>query len=275
MPSFTSTVQRRPNELVDVLRTDFQHRNEPNFAWKSAVSCTLGLAGLVGSWPMSVIRLDADADRVRDVSGAAYHLTRNGNPRLTGDDLRFFIDLDGTGDYLDRVAGAASWASILGTDAHIGATLRGLTMGCWVKFDATPVADDYIMAKMTAAAENYSYWLVGHNTGVLRGGVSVDGTAQATQTHSTTIDTDWHFAAMRFVPSTTVDIWWDDEMESNAAAIPASIFDGTADFTIGSRDAGDSEMAGRVSLAWLCQCALPDAVLFSLWHQQRAMFGRG
>jgi hypothetical protein len=272
-----TTIQERNSELVNLLLPDFQMRNEPNFAWKSAVSSCLAIPSLVACWPMSAIRRDSATDEIRDMAGGGYHLTAHNVPQSGYDDLTCFEWFNGTNQWLSRAdGGAANWADITGTETKVFAAGRGLTMGIWVYFMNAAGANAMIIGKWEAVGSNdRSYRIMRQATGVIRAIVSVDGTA------ATVIDSaaapainTWTFLAMRFVPSTTLDVYVNTEKTTLAAAVPASIFDGIADFTIASYHNGLGQwMNGRVSLAWLSMSWLSDSIIDALFQQQRAAFG--
>lgn len=269
--------QTRPGELVDILRTDFQHRNEPNFAWKSAVSSTSVIPGLVASWPMSVVRLDSATDRVRDVAGGGYHLTDTNGVLFGSDNLAPYAYFLGTNEYLIRTAGAASWASIIGTESHIRATAQGLALGGWFYF--TDVTQHSAMiAKWDTTAPNqrgYLLWLNGV-TSQLEFRVSTDGTLVGStiviNVGAITVSTWYHVMGIFDNDANTISIVVNGV--STSAAFAGTIFDCTADVTLGAAEAGTAYfMEGIESLCWLSQMGIPSWIQFSLWHQQRAMFG--
>jgi len=85
---------------------------------------------------------------------------------------------------------------------------------------------------------------------------------------------EWHFFAGRFTPSTEVKLYWNENTFTNVAAIPATIYDGTASFTVGASATPANYMDGRASMCWLCACALSDALVNHVYQQSRAMFNR-
>lgn len=274
--------QERNSELVNLLLPDFQARNEPNFAWKSAVSSCLAIPSLIAFWPMSAIRLDSATDEIRDLSGGGYHLTAHNAPKSGHDitatgSLMPFEWFNGTTQWIDRAdGGAANWADITGTQTKVSAATRGLTMGCWSYFIAAAGNDEALLTKWEALFLNQrAYRFMRHSTGPIRAIVSVDGTA-ATIINSVTqpVALTWYFTAMRFVPSTTLDVYVNTEKTTLAAGVPASIFDSSADFTIGAFHNGLGHwLNGRVSLAWLSAAWLSDSIISALFQQQRAAFG--
>lgn len=276
MSGFTGIRQRRPAELVDVLRTDFQHRNEPNFAWKSACSAFLALPGLIGFWPMSPVRLDSTTSQCRDLSGMDRNLTNNNTVTFGYDDLAPYANfVAASTQYLNKAdGGAGNWADVIGTESHIIAAQRGLTLGGWFYFDSDTGSNQNLLTKRGADG-NLSYYLRRSAAGVAQLSISPDGTAANTITGSgaSPADSAWYFIAGRFDPSTTIDVWVNDNQTTTAAGVPASIFDSTADFVIGATGVPSEYLDGRASMCFLCSAALSDAIINQLYQWTRAMFG--
>lgn len=271
-------IQVRNDELVDLLSPDFQARDEPNFAWKSACSAFLALPGLRGFWPMSSVGYLA-ADRARDLSAQGNHLTSNG-----AGDIRFGFNnlapraqfLSASSRYLSRAdGGAGNWADIIGNETYIHTPQRGLTIGGWFYFNAAATGIETMMAKRTTVvAAQVSYELRRNANGTVSFEVSTDGTALVTVTSTETIGaTTWAFVTGRFVPSTELSVTINNVEAENLAGIPATIFDSTTQFTIGARGDPTQYMDGWASMCFLCASALSDALAGTLWHQTRAMFG--
>ena len=269
-------IQVLNTEQVGLLESHFQPRNESNFAWKSAVSATQALPGLIGSWPMSVIRLDAAADRVRDVAGGGYHLTWNGGLQAWNDNLVPMVWFDGATGYLSRVAGAASWASVRGNEAHVAAGIQGLTVGGWFNTDTIAAGTPVFMSKYTAGG-NQRTFLLRRNAAAAEMHVSANGAAVLGPATLNVTASTWYFIVGRWVPDATnslIKLWVNDNTDEVNIGAAVTLFDSTADFLIGASDAGTSALLdGRASLCFLCSCALEDAIVFSLFQQQRSMFG--
>ncbi len=269
-------MQKRNPELVDILRTDFQHRNEPNFAWKSAVSAFLAIPGLIGFWPMSALRRDSNTDRVRDLAGGAYHLTANNTPSFGYTNLIPWGSFNGTNHYLSRVdGGAADWGDVTGTETYIESTQRGMTLGGWLRVDSHDSDWEFLIGKSGNAAGTRGYFIDNGNAPnyVARFAVSVDGTAETILPMEQLTVGAWEFVVVRFDPSVALDGWISGTTYNLGAAIPASIFDNAQDFTIAAR-AGPLHYCDMASsLCFLSACMVSDAIIFSLFEQTRAMFG--
>ena len=277
---FSSAVQRRPDELIDILTADFQRRYEPNFAWKSAVSQFLAIPALVGFWPMSAARVDNAIDRARDMAGGAYHLVDNNGVRFGFDDLAPYAEFLGTNEYLSRAdGGIADWADITGVETYVVPKQGGLTGGGWFYLDTLAQGNHkgFIGKYNDAAVDQRSYLLLFNDTTdvptfiVSRLGTNatitaIDGPVLSAST--------WYFIVGRFTPGADVEIFVNGTWYS-AGAGPASIFDSEADFNIGSYSNGMAIhcLDGRASLCFLSAAAVSNAIVGQLWQQSRAMYG--
>lgn len=268
--------QKRNDELVGILKADFQARYEPNFAWKSAVSSFLALPGLRAAWPMSSVAYVQP--ECLDVSGNANHLQAAaalGNVTFGYDTTPSLVPVavfgGGANQYLFRAdGGAASWADILGTETYIQAAQRGLTLGGWFWIDnyATLM---FLMAKDNNAGfrpytlfSNAATQVITFRAGTGAAISAVNSAAQSART--------WLFIVGRFVPSTTLDIYVNNTKTSNPTAI-AALLDGADNFTIGEASGGGAwPFTGRAAMCFLCAAALSDSIITSLFHQTRAMF---
>lgn len=273
-------VQVINTEQVGLLESHFQPRYDSAFAWKSAVSAFQAIPGLIAFWPMSALRRDSNVDEVRDLAGGAYHLTSNNIPKFGYENLVPYGWFNGTTQYLSRAdGGAADWADVLGTETKIIAAQRGLTIGGWFWIDASTAANQNLMAKTTGvgAARSYLMWYddattVPNFTICLGAGASTSVVGTAGTTGTVDFNT-WYFWCGRFDPSTELKIWLNENTNTNVVAIPASINDTGAPFTIGANGVPALYLDGRASLCFLSMNAVSDAIIFSLFQQTRAMFG--
>lgn len=256
------TVQIRNAEMVDLLKADFQHRNEPNFAWRAACSMFMALPGLRGFWPMSAFNSLA---ATWDLSGNGRQLTYNGNPTYNAYDLAPYIDLDGTGDYLDRADEAG--LDIIGNEAYVAAAIQGLTLGGWFWRDVARAQG--MIGKFGVGTDAYRIYNNGGNTirfdffdaGVV--GRTVDGTSAGTGL--------WEFIVGRFEPNNDeLNITINGTETSAAVPVGTTIRNGTAPFGVGNIIT--NPLDGRASLCFLCVSSLPDVTLFSLYEQTRRLF---
>lgn len=263
-------IQTRNDEMVSLLSADFQPRYEPNFAWKSACSSFLVLLGLRGFWPFSSFNESGNA---YDLSGQGRTLTMQNDPAYNYYNLAPYVDLDGSNDWFDRTDEVG--LDISGTEIFVTGTVQGLTIGGWFWTDTLGVTKGFA-AKWNDSGVNqraYLLYLQG-STNTARFAVSTDGTAIAAVTGASISASNWYFIVGRFTTSTDVEIFVNGTWYSLGSG-PATVFDSNADLNIGAYNNGQAStrLNGRASLCFLCAAALPDAVVGSLWHQTRAMFG--
>ena len=270
MSGYGSVVQQRNPEMVDILRTDFQHRNEPNFAWKSAVSSVLALPGLRAFYPMSAV---GGAGEAQDLSSLGRHMTRNGDVDFYYDDLVPFANYNGTTGTHSVVDNADH--DITGSEVYVQVGHQGLTMGLWVRTNNLQAGSPHFFAKYSGAAAQRSYSIY-HTAGTVTFrvydavnvpfDVSLAGYAA---------DSAWYFIWGRFEASGDLTVAINNVTNVNIGAGPAALFSSTADLTIGGRSGGTVFTAVDVSLAWLSCQMLSDSILSALWEQQRSMFNKG
>ena len=231
------------------------------------ISPFLALPGLRLFVPMSSSDSAGDAT---DLSGLAHHLTYNGNPTYNVDGLAPYIDLDGTGDFLSHADHADF--DVLGTETTIDAGIRGLLIGGWFWFDAFAVNDGLITKSDGATVAGSSYQLV-QNVGntlsfTVFAGAAVGVTSAALSTAA------WYFVVGRYIPSTTVDLFINNVLVSNAVAVPAAINNTGAPLNIGAVNNNVAFcLDGRVSRGFLCAAAHSDATIAALFQQTRGAYG--
>lgn len=262
-------IQQRNSELADLLSSEFQPRNEANFAWKSAASVPLMFTGLRGFWPMSAVGTNGEAI---DLSGLGVNLGRNGDPDFQYVNLIPLCNYNGTTDYHSIADNAAH--DITGAEVYVGTTFRGLVLGGWVYFDGAAAGTEAVVSKWNAGANQRAYRIIRTAAGTIQAQVSTDGTAVTTVTSAGTVGAGiWTHLVLRFIPSTELSIFINNEETLLAAAIPASIFNSSADFVIAGVHGGAALLDGRVHGVALGASALSDAIIFSWFEQTRAMFG--
>lgn len=234
-----------------------------------AIGPFLALPGLVGFWPMSSVQ--RSTGNVYDLSGQARTLTYNGNPTFNYTSKGMpYIALDGVGDYLSRTD--ETDLDVLGTETIFAAATRGLTMGGWFySTGANPI--EYVMAKWLTTGNQMSY-RINRAGGKWFGSITTDGSTIKAVTGGDSTANQWYGLIMRFVPSTTLDLWCNGTKYTQAVGIPASIFNSTAQLLIGRDEGGTYPLfTGRSTLNFLCASALPDSLIGSLFEQMRGFFG--
>ena len=239
------------------------------------ISPFLALPLLRGFWPMSSTW---NAGGSVDLSVQGRSLTYNGNPTYNCDGLVPYIDLDGTGDFLNRADEPA--LDILGTEAWVAAAAQGLTIGCWTQTSVAATAQS-IFGKWNTVGDNRSYELVTTAADRFQFQITNLGTLADVDAITDSVDYDvdeWYFIVGRFEPNAAggaaiyIDV--NGRTTTLAAGIPASLFNSNADLVIGASDNGAADLyTGYVSLAFLCASCLSIDISNSLFQQTRGAFG--
>lgn len=207
----------------------------------------------------------------QDQSGHGHHLSYVGNPLYGYTGVAPYIQLDGTGDYLNRAD--ESDLDITGSESYVATTARGLTMGGWFRFDNAATAIENALAKWGAAGQR-SYRLIRNASGFAQAFISTDGTATVDVEGDTEIAAEtWTFLVMRYDPSTELAVFLNGIKTAETTSIPATLHGSTAALRVGGNSSGTELLTGRASFCFLCACALPDATVGKLYTASRALFG--
>jgi hypothetical protein len=258
---------------------DYQKRQEPNLAWKSAVSTITALPALRAFWPLSSAEYTA-AGQARDLGAGNYGLTNNnavtfGSGGAVDDNLVFWADFNGTTQFLSRAdGGAANWADIRGNEAWVRNTQRGLTMGGWFKFDSVAGAGvQRFMSKDDGVVRAYSMYLREPTSDIRFEYFTGAAVQTITSAWSILADT-WYYIVGRFHASTEHNIIINATINT-AGHANATIDDGTGAFEIGRWQGGGGSQyfGGQASLCYLCAAALPWVAIWSVFEQTKTMFG--
>lgn len=262
------------SELKTLDASRFRRLNNPVHAWGDVSNMVLSLPGLVGYWPGAV---DGGTPLLLDVSKNGLHLTRNGSAVVSLTESTPFVPylkLGGTGEYFSHADDAR--LDILGTEAIVASSSRGLTVAAWVYLnDIDSSLDQGIIAKWVSSGQS-SYLLGAYEAirsvafSVSNDGTTVDAVAN---TDFNTLEGDvWFFLAGRFDPSTSISVWWNSVSVTVNSGIPASIFQSTSNFTIGEVDGVSTD--GRIALPWICASALPDVTIEAYYQMTAPLFAK-
>lgn len=255
-------LQKRPTELIGLLRSEYKGLFNPASAWGDIASTYQLLDGLAGFWPLTS----------RDENGAVMDLSEQ-NRTLTNANAVPFAH-DGLRTYA-TLASASSQVLFRTDEAGLDIT-GGLTIGCWLYVNTLQTSG--IMGKWNTTGDQRSYLLELTAT-ALRFQISLSGTAASVVTVTSTVAPatgQWYFICGRFRPGSEMVIWVNATKTINTTAIPASAFSSTADFVIGSHSGGNY-LSGRVALPFLCRAALydvngTDAMVNTLYSLSRPLF---
>lgn len=234
-----------------------------NFIPSDLISPFLSLPALRGFWATSV---DSNGDWF-DLSGLGKTLTYQGVANFSYTDLFSCWYYGGAGRH-NR--GDEADLDIIGTEAYISGTQRGLTFGGW--FQPTAAAGSHLIGK--ADDTNGPYFLYGTaGTSLLfRVRNAADAANFDVSIAPFAINT-WHFVAARYTPSTELKVWDGAATNTNVAGIPASLLNGNDAFSIGAAGGGATPYTGSAGFCFLCVCAVSDAKIESVFQQTRGAFG--
>jgi hypothetical protein len=269
--------QKFTQQDIDQLSAWLQRRYEAQFAFRSSLSMFANSGIVRGAWPMSQVAYTNP--QALDATSNGLHLTNNNGAQFGYDGLVPYVEFNGSTQYLSHVDGGVLRAfDIIGNESYVKSAQRGLTLGGWFWIDQSTGANQNLMAKTTGVGAARSYFISYVNATALpnftiaSGAVStqVDGTAGTTGTVSFNT---WFFWCGRFIPSTSLTIFLNGKSNTNAAAIPATINDSTAPFTIGANGIPGVYHDGRASMYFLCAGQLSDAFIGTLFEQTKAMYG--
>jgi hypothetical protein len=253
------TVQKENEEHADLLAARFQNRAEPNFAAANVTSTFQLLQNLRGFWPFSSL---TDTWAAADLSGQGRTLTNTGPcPSVM---LGLLPTLTFTGaTYLSR-------ADEAGLDITGGLSVCG-----WFK-PTNLAAQVDLITKWTNAGNQAAYALsitaTGRpmfaicNTGVPGAAVLIQGTAGDISINN------WYFIGGRFIPNTEVTVFINLTKYTNAAAVPAAIFNSSAALLVGGVN-GAATLIGNGTLCALAAAAWSDTVFNNLYEQTKVLFG--
>lgn len=254
--------QIRNQELVELLRPDFFARYEPNAAMVHS-SLHSQLPMLRAYWPFSSVDENGD---VYDISGQGRVLNNNNTTPFAWHNLLPYADLTpGATNYFNRVDEA-------------GLDITGdLSLGGWFWLDTLAPGNDMgLIAKWTVAGNQRAYYLKFVDaTNQFQFSVSTDGAAVVTVTSTAVpvINTWYHICGV-FRANSVLNIFVDGVKTELAVGVPASIFNSSADLQVGASDVGTNRLDGRVCQCFLCAENLDDVMIWNLYQQTRANFGK-
>jgi hypothetical protein len=274
------TEQIRNDSQVELLSADLVRRSDSTYAWGNAISNHLLIPALHAFWPTSAHH-DTHVNVYVDDIACGYDLTLNNTPFFQlwdlglGPCVRFNIP---GSNYLEHADDGQF--DILGTEPHVLAAQRGLTLGGWFRWiDRT--GTQALMSKWTAVGNQLSYRIyknAAHNIvfEISNAGAIVD----ATVTSAGTVGNDiWYHIVGRFVPARTMDIYI-DAVRTSAATAVASIFHSNAVTNVARSNATD-HFFGYASLMWLSAsacwdgaAATRDVIPWALYDHSRRIWNK-
>lgn len=258
-------MQKNNQENIDLLTTYFRRRSEPLYAWADVVGAYSMLPHLRGLWLFSSID---EAGNVYDASGQVRTLTDDNGLTYAVDPTLANVGVfdPANSDRLFRV-----------TEPGLEIT-GGITFGGVFKFASLPAEDvRYSLVSKQGAVGNYGYSLyVETDNGETRiwFSISDDGTVLQVCSGPTLVVVDqWYHVVARFDPGVEMATWQSGVEGQCDSAIPASIFNSTSDFEIGSDNGGANFYDGMAGLIFVCASTLPEVLCEGLYWLAGSLFG--
>lgn len=275
------TSQKRNDELVNLLRPDFFARNEPNASMVHYPGAILSTCGLQGFWPMSVIHNITPNIFAHDIA-TEHDLEFINGPTagyldsVTQTSLPPWVNfVAATSQYLDHGTDD-SQHDITGTEAHVAANERGLTLGGWFKFMTVPASIFGLISKWYIAGppNEGAYRLIKTAANTIQFDITTDGVTVVSATSTQVVTTaTWYHLYGRFIPSHELAVFVDNEKTALAAGIPAAIFNSTEPLQIG-RTSRANYLNGKASMCHLNAAQLSEGIIEVLWEQSRVMYSK-
>ncbi len=260
------TVQKRNDEMVELLRADFFARYEPNASMVHAALIEQ-ICALHSYWPCSALHNDGNSVFITDLANG-HDLTCENIPIFGYDNLFPYVYFH-TNQYATYAHDPQN--TIRGNEAFVN--LPGLAIGGWFYWvDRTALQG--MMSKWVQLGNLRAYRLYKDAAHHIVFEVSDDGTAVAahvnTVTSTGTVSNHaWYHIWGRFFPGIGVYVSLDNVTDSNLVAPVASIFNPNTPFTVARTDSANY-LNGRISQLLMAGSWLTDSFVSVHWEQTRA-----
>jgi len=245
------------NESIEIGRLWLQLKRIADSLVPQVREPFIGLPGLLGYWPMSIVDFLGNA---KDHSGASSDLARIGAPTFNYDGDSY-VQCGVATDYL---AGSTSAQTVIGTEVWMASGLRGLTLGGWFKIDVVPTLTSGLVTK-GGGTPNRGYELILDTSNQPTFTVSIDGTATVQVLGSAIGVASWVFIVGRFTPSSELALFIDQVKTTNTTSIPATINVNAQPFEIARRLNTNTRITEcKVRDCFLAASVLSDAAIESV-----------
>jgi len=273
------------SQMKEMLSSEYQRSGDPANMARLYVSKYLSIGNLRGFWGPGTLLPAAGGFYITDMSGNGFPMVFNISSPLIASGVSYqqwFFD----GARYASTPDAPQWdiTANEGTQA-----LPGLSMGCWFYGDRVyPFGTPETLMSKWLGPNDYSYILYREAAlgGTITFGLSTNGQAAtiALFDHTKAITkSKWYFAAVTFNPSAIagepagVRMWINDQMQYHsvsdrgAAGLPASIFNGAAQFQFGN--SVGAQFFGWMTNWWLAGSYIRESDIFNLWETTKNLFG--
>lgn len=268
----------RNNAMINGMSSFFPRLASPSTALGNAASLFMHLPAVRAYWPMSASTLTGGASIVDIINRLNLVMTNTPTHEIDGlaPMVRFLSTSSQYAAYPDNVN-----FDILGTEASIASTMRGMTIGGWWRVNSLN-ANQSLFGKYytTGNLRAYRAYTSTAGTGDLNFSVSTDGINDVTVTLTGAnaggmAIGQWRFVACRFKPSNELKLWNNsttaEYSNTLAAGVPASIFNSSEPFELG-RSNRTNYLNGYLSNWFICAAAVPDVAIWNLWQNTRWLY---
>jgi len=211
-------------------------------------------------------------------SGTASDSSGNGNTLANNNTTAYAAGQINNG--VDLEASSTNWMSIV-DGSQTGLDLTGdLAASFWIKMESQPSSGNQmvIFGKFTSSGDQRSYSLRYKNDGgtpkiILL--VNDDGLGASSEdlafTQTLSNGTLYHVAVTWDASTSTAECWVDDSSLGTVTGTVTSIFDGTADFTVGAVNSGGDAMDGVIDELCIWDRLITDTDVGWLYNSGRGM----
>lgn len=143
----------------------------------------------------------------------------------------------------------------------------GMTVGGWFQM----TSGDTLMGVWAASANQC--WRLFVNSSTPTFYVSSTGANSFSVASVAITAGQWYFVVGRYTPSVEISIFLNGVKYTNTTSIPASLFNASANFAIGSNSGGTELLTGKASFCFVSHEPLSDDYLTILFNLGRSIFG--
>ncbi|MCA9932201.1 MAG: hypothetical protein KC419_27140 [Anaerolineales bacterium] len=260
-------------DLLRSFGTAYLGRSERATGLMASLSMLEMFHGLVALYPTSSTNASG---QLVDKSGNNNHLTPNSGPELRNVGSIPTAHFSGAGssqNYQD--AASSTDFAITGTETFHPTSLRGLTIGCWFRPTDLQIGagNRFLLGKYEAATSNRSYGLRQNEDDISFVVYKNTTDFLSLPLYSVVTVNTWQLFIARFkTQNNELKLWTKDTEDTLTDATYSSINNSTAAFTVGSRTDAAGEFDGHISLAFVCNAAVPDAAILAYRAFSKALF---
>jgi hypothetical protein len=149
------------------------------------------------------------------------------------------------------------------------------TISCWVYLDSLNIYQD-IITKFNSTGDQRSFFCRVSNGNKIQFYLSTDGISWKTVDSSNSISNGaWYHVVIRFTASSSIAVFLNNTKTQNTTSIPATMYNGTAGFLIGSNETGETTenwLDGNIDEVYFWNTALSDSAIAALYNSGTGLF---